>query len=217
MFSWHCGAACWAATGSMLQGLGALGAAGAVLYAATNAFPVYRRQKLEERRIAAAERVLTFAYRLADDLSAVCSPVVGAAELKRAAESLNQNGLTSGLLGEHAFSDACKAQALLQRLAERENNWNDFATIQVMARAHFEEQVEKLLKDLWKLRTIITSSAGPHVDPQRATSSDPAQLRDVFEVNIMKGAFHPIFAARLGLENLLLPIIRSEFRRKPYV
>ena len=111
-----------------------MGAVGAVVDVAATAFRVNGRKKLEDCRIVAADRVLMFAYRLADDLEASCNPRMAASELEIAAESIAQNSLTLGAIGEIAFADACKAKALLERLSEREKNWTDFAIVRVMAR-----------------------------------------------------------------------------------
>ena len=210
MLGLPCNAACWDATGSMLQGWGALAAVGAVIYAAANAFGAYRQQKLEDRRIDAAERILTFAYRLEDDLSAVISQHVSASELRRAADTLGQSGLTLGVLGKDAFLEACKAQAVLSRLLEREKGWTDFANIRVIARAHFDADVETCLNQLWSRREHIVASAAPYIDPERVAENPFG----IFEVNFLRAGF-PVFDARTLLENLLLPIIRSTYSSQP--
>ena len=55
----------WSALGAMLSGVGTIIGAGTVLDAALigrNTFKDWRRQKQEERRMAAAEQLLVIAY-----------------------------------------------------------------------------------------------------------------------------------------------------------
>ena len=53
----------WAATGSMLQGIGTIGGVGAVIWGAVKATDTWKQQKVAERRSDAAERILIATYK----------------------------------------------------------------------------------------------------------------------------------------------------------
>ena len=77
----------WSAVGSVLQGIGQIGAGVAIAFAAyvgRDTFSDWKRQKQEERRIEIAERVLTLAYRLRYDFHSVRAPLIDESELDEA-------------------------------------------------------------------------------------------------------------------------------------
>lgn len=82
---------CWSATGSMMSGWAAWAGVGAVIYAANGAFATYRRQKQEDRRIEAAEEILSFAYKFKRTLTGARSPGIFAHELARAEKTLTES------------------------------------------------------------------------------------------------------------------------------
>ncbi|WP_287882781.1 hypothetical protein [Paracoccus sp. (in: a-proteobacteria)] len=72
--------------GAVLQGIGSLAGAFAVGFAAwmaSNTFENWRRQKISERRIEQAERILTATYKVRRGLSQVRNPMIWAHELGR--------------------------------------------------------------------------------------------------------------------------------------
>jgi len=84
----------WQATGAMLQGLGTLLGAGAVLVAAklgANTFRSWKREKLAEKHIDQATLILTAAYRARRALGYVRGIMMWGHELTTAEEKLKEN------------------------------------------------------------------------------------------------------------------------------
>jgi hypothetical protein len=87
----------WVATSTWMQAWAGFTQAGAVVFVAykgADAFNAWRRQKIEERRIDAAERILTLAYRVRRALSSIRSPMMWASALEHAEKSLINEGHT---------------------------------------------------------------------------------------------------------------------------
>lgn len=85
----------WAATGTMLQGVGTVVGALAVIGAAiigSRTFDNWKRQKLAERHIEQAERILTATYKVRRGLSYVRNPAMWGHETDAAEEQLKANG-----------------------------------------------------------------------------------------------------------------------------
>jgi hypothetical protein len=79
----------------MLQGLGTMGGAIAVLAAAiigSTTFKSWKRQKMAERKAEQAERILTVAYKVRRDLSHVRSPAMWNHETDAAEAELKERG-----------------------------------------------------------------------------------------------------------------------------
>lgn len=77
--------------GTVLQGVGALAQAAAIgfaAYIASDTYKGWRKQKLSERRIEQAERILTAAYKARRALGQVRSPMMWAHEMNAAEELL---------------------------------------------------------------------------------------------------------------------------------
>jgi len=81
----------WVATGSMLQGVGTIAGAVAVIWAAnkgTDTYASWRKQQFSGRRFAEAERILTATYNAQNALKYVRGPLVEAAESIEAKDML---------------------------------------------------------------------------------------------------------------------------------
>jgi len=76
----------WAATGSFLGGIGALIAAGAAVFA-SRTFKDWKRQKVAERRMEHAEKILAAAYRAKYNLIELRSPIHSGMERESAGNS----------------------------------------------------------------------------------------------------------------------------------
>lgn len=78
----------WAATGAMLQGIGAIGGAGAVAFAAWYATKTWRHQKLAEHKREQAERILNATYVVQDTLERIRGSLIPPDKLQEATRSL---------------------------------------------------------------------------------------------------------------------------------
>lgn len=134
--------------GSVLQGIGTLAGACAVAYAAwtaSNTFDGWRRQKLSERRIEQAERILTAAYKARRALGYVRNPLMLAHELHAAREYLAKRDDWAGTDRKESL---VTAQAYYNRLSAVREERQAVEECLPMARALFGEKVEAALEVL---------------------------------------------------------------------
>lgn len=137
----------WSAVGSVLQGVGTLTGAIAVIVAAkvgSSTFDNWRQQKLSERRIEQAERILTATYKARRGLSYVRNPMIWAHELVAAEEKLKESG--NWPASENEQSRLKTAQAYYNRLNAELDNRRALEECQPMARALFSEELEKAME-----------------------------------------------------------------------
>src|SRR5688572_18119417 len=138
MFDFICTTtSCWEATGAMMSGWAALGGVAAVLIAAHKAsdtFKLYRRQRQEDRRIDAAERILTIAYSLKRKLQGVRSPMDFGGETEEAIAELTEAGRYLHLDAAEK-SRAETGQVILRRLQRQKDDWDQIFVAMPMARA----------------------------------------------------------------------------------
>ena len=136
----------WTAFGAVLSGtgtvIGALAVIGAAWFA-SNTFEGWRRQKLSERHIEQAERILTAAYKARRALGYVRNPLVLAHELNAAEAHLEkQDGWASSSRKQKLIT----AQAYYNRLNAALDERRAVEECLPMARALFGEPVEKALE-----------------------------------------------------------------------
>src|SRR5690349_14918467 len=92
----------WSTTGEMLQGVGSvLGpvAVGIAAWVGGNTFKSWRQQKLAERRIDQAERILTATYKVRRGLSHIRNPMMLAHEFDGAETNLKESGQWERVVG----------------------------------------------------------------------------------------------------------------------
>lgn len=131
----------WAATGAMLSGIGTVLVALAVMAAAViggSTFNSWRKQRIAERRMEQAERILTATYRVRDALSRVRSPAMWGHELENAEQALRDNGQWEKILGGDREKDRYRtAQAYYKRIADATTDRQLMEECQPVARAFF--------------------------------------------------------------------------------
>lgn len=136
----------WTALGAVLSGtgtvIGALAVIGAAWFA-SNTFDGWRRQKLSERHIEQAERILTAAYKARRALGNVRSPLILAHELQTAEEHLEKK---EGWASSSKKQKLITAQAYYNRLNAVLDERRAVEECLPMGRALFGEQVEKALE-----------------------------------------------------------------------
>lgn len=142
----------WAATGTMLQGIGTLVGALAVIVAAvigSRTFDNWKRQKLAERHIDQAERILTATYKVRRDLAMVRSPAMWSYEMDAGEERLKELGQWDKINGGDDERRRFRiTQAYYNRLASTRDDRLALEECQPMARALFGEKLEKALETL---------------------------------------------------------------------
>lgn len=142
----------WAAFGSVLSGAGTVLGAATVLIAAilgSKTYDSWRRQRLSERRIEQAERILTATYKARRGLSMVRSIMMLPHEIDAAEESLKASGEWDKIIGgqneQHKFA---VAQAYYNRLNSTKDVRLALEECQPMARALFGERLETAIETL---------------------------------------------------------------------
>jgi hypothetical protein len=154
--------------GSVLQGVGSLAGAFAVFYAAwlaSDTFESWRRQKLSERRIEQAERILTATYKARRGLSNVRSPMIWAHELDAAEEKLKE--LNKWPAGTADQTRSKTAQSYYNRLNEEFRHRQELEECQPMARALCGQELEQALATLnHQFHTIGVNIRAKHREPE---------------------------------------------------
>jgi hypothetical protein len=145
-----CGNIDWAATGTMLYGLGTILGALAIFGAAwlgSQTFNSWRLQNLSERKVKQAERILTATYKARRQLAYVRNGAMWAAELNKAEESLKAKGeIVTGDKRDHR--KLIEAQAYYNRLNDARDVRVELDECLPMARALFGHEVEQALEAL---------------------------------------------------------------------
>lgn len=206
---------CWDATGSMMQGWGTLAAVAVAAYAA-NTFRVWRRQRQEERRMEAAERILTVVYRLRDLLMIVRGTVIWERESKAAETDLAKQTWFMALPKEE--QDLHKeGHVVLRRLDRYKDELQQIFSLMPVALAFFGNDVEDQLLLVWKQVVVIQTSA----EAFGASFADPASRQDLRNA-LFAGNGQSVTEDKVtsdlkeaisALESVMLPIIRADYRR----
>ncbi|MEG3093347.1 hypothetical protein [Sphingomonas sp. PB1R3] len=155
----------WAATGAMLQGIGTLIGAIAVIAAAiigANTFDKWKQQKIAERKRDQAEKILTATYRVRRQLSAVRSPMMWAHETDKAQKDLEERGEWQKAASDADRKSLAVAQAYYDRLNRTKGDQAALEECQPMARALFgeelEQAIEKLLHQFWTVKVYVDAN-----------------------------------------------------------
>jgi hypothetical protein len=207
--------ACWDATGSMMQGWGAILAPIAIVYAAWKAadtFKAFRRQKQEERRIDAADHILTFAYKFKRALQAVRSPGIMAHELDAAEKRLKESwqGWDDKTTAEQ--QQLRTAQAIWGRLQSNNEIWGQIFEHMPKARALFGEEVEAQLQAFWTAYVEVETSCDMYAEDTGTDQEFTKKLRqDMWRRSKDDPVAKIVDEAIQQLEQLLLPIIRADY------
>ena len=209
----------WAATGTMLQGIGTLVGAVAVFAAAiigSRTFDNWKRQKLAERHIEQAERILTATYKVRRGLSMVRSTAMWNHETDAAEEQLKANGEWEKVWGgDDERKRLATAQAYYNRLKATRDDQRALEECQPMARAFFGEELEKAIEKLnhqfWSVKVYVDAN---HRDK---TGAD-AEFRKKIESTIWEGwpsaeenEVDQIIAKQIKIiEDACVPVLRLE-------
>lgn len=204
----------WAATGTMLQGWGTLIGAFAVIGAAVigaNTFNKWKEQKLAERKIELAERVLTATYKARRALQSVRAPVMWGHELKAATDKLREHPRWLAETDE-GKKRVTKAQAYYERLHRTIDVQQELEECQPLAHAFFDEalevEIEKLKHQFWMIETYVDAYASDReedpdftVEIRRALHASPTQTDDKISSDII--------SAVQTIQGTCLPILRD--------
>lgn len=209
----------WTATGAWMQAWAGFAQAGAVVFVAykgADAFKAWRRQKIEERRMQAAERILTVAYRMRRALSAIRHPMMWSGPLEAAEQKLLDKGYSFAGMSDGEKKKVVHAQAILDRIGGFSTEWDEMLEVTPLAKALFGAALESQLERLMRQRNMVAASAESYADDD---GSDPAftkQIRaDIWENLGTRNKSDDKIAAEIAeaissVEAVLLPILRTE-------
>ena len=205
----------WTAFGGVLSGIGTIVGAFAVIGAAilgSRTFENWRRQKLAERRIEQAERILTAAYKVRRALAYVRSPLMEAHELS-AAESHLEKQESWATVDADRKQRLVSAQGYYNRLNAVLDERRAVDECLPMARALFGEQVEKALELLNRQFHMVRIA----VDSNRWGGNDREFSRSLREdISSSSGSDRPnkmnvlIEEQVKQIEDALVPVLRLE-------
>jgi len=211
----------WAATGTMLQGVGTVIGAIAVYVAArigSQTFRSWRRQKLTERHIEQSERILTATYKVRRGLSYIRSPAIWDYEINEAEYQLKENGEWIETLDDIGKNRLATRKLYYNRLNRTIEDRNRLEECQPMARALFGEELESAIEQLNRQFWIVQTS----VD---ARGRNDGRLDDAFrhkiECAIWEGypskeenEVDRVIAAQVKrIEDICVPVIRLHIGR----
>lgn len=208
----------WAATGTMLQGIGTIGGAGAVVWAAikgANTFDAWRRQRLAERKQDQAERILTAAYKGRRALAYVRGVMMWGHELHAAEEQMKEKE-----------GWAAQTEARQKRLVTKQAFYNRINRVKderqaldeclAMARALFGEELEQAIEALNHQFWIVQVNADSYADDEYGTDADFTRKirRAMYAVTPMDGEVNEVTdameTAMATIERTCLPVLRLE-------
>lgn len=204
--------------GAVLQGVGALAQAFAIGFAAwvaSDTYKSWRKQKLSERRIEQAERILTATYKARRGLSYIRNPGMSAHELYTAEEKLKADGQWPALNDEQERLRT--AQAYYTRIAMEADTRRALEECQPMARALFGEELEKAIEKLnhqfHTVHVFVNANMRDRGDPDR-------DFRKKIDAAIFEGYPYDepnetdqTIAAQVKLiEDACVPVLRLEGR-----
>jgi hypothetical protein len=202
----------------MLQGIGTIGGAGAVVWAAikgANTFDAWRRQKLAERKQDQAERILTAAYKGRRALGYVRGVMMWAHELHAAEEEMKVKEGWAGQ-AEGRQERLVTAQALYNRINRTKDERDALDQCLPMARALFSEELEQAIDKLNNQFWIVQVDVDSYVDDENSTDAAFTQKirRGMYAIKPPEGEVNEVTDAMEAsvstIERICLPVLRLE-------
>ncbi|THD38319.1 MAG: hypothetical protein E7773_00770 [Sphingomonas sp.] len=205
----------WAATGSMLQGIGTIVGAGAVMWGAAKGTAAWKEQKRAERRLQMAEQILTATHRVRGAIAYVRGVMLWAHELNAAEEKLKEDAHWTSQT-QARQKRLITAQAYYTRLNNTRKDQDALVDCLPMARALFSEELEKAVETLnrqfWIIRTYVDAS----VDDEPGLDADFTQKirRAMYDIDPQEGEENEVTTAVNGavatIERICVPSLRLD-------
>lgn len=190
--------------GSVLQGVGSLANAFAIGFAAwlgTRTFATWRAQKLTERRMSEAERILTAVYEVRRALSVLRTRVVNPLELQQARRQLKEDDRLPDQ--EPHKERAIRTEAYRLRFLEASEARRSLDECKPMAKALFGEELETAINELDGLFSEVGLQLNLYLQPN--ITRPPDRQRQI-EETIWEG--YPS-----SVENAMDQVIDSKVHR----
>lgn len=208
----------WSATGTMLQGWGTLIGALAVIYAAkkgADTFEGWKQQKVTERRLEQAERILTATYRGRRALAYVRGVMMWGHELSAAEEKLKESPTEWSKYDEQKQRRLVTVQAYYNRLNRTKDEQQELDMCLPMARALFGEELEKAIEKLNHQFWIVQVDVDSYLDDNGQDQDFTKKIRrGMYDVKARQGETNELSDAIAGavatIEAICLPALRLE-------
>jgi len=208
----------WAATGTMLQGIGTIGGVGAVVWAAikgANTYGAWRTQKLAERKLDQAERILTATYKARRGLAYVRGVMMWGHELHAAEEQMKEKEGWDAQTKERQ-ERLVTAQAFYNRINRTKEERDALDECLPMARALFGEDLEQAIENLNRQFWIVQVNVDSYVDDEGGTDAEFTKKlrRGMYATSPPEGEVNEVTeamkAAVAMIERNCLPVLRLE-------
>lgn len=196
-----------------MSGWAAWGAVVAVLYTANRAFSTYRRQKQEDRRIEAADHILTFAYKFKRTMQGVRSPGILGFELTRAEQRLKESWKGWDQKAKAEQQQIITAQAMWGRLQDNKDTWAQIFEVMPRARALFGDEAEAQLQAFWTAYVQMETACDMYAEDSGNDPEFTKNLRgDMWSHSKGDPVAKIVDEAVARLEELLLSVIRADYK-----
>jgi hypothetical protein len=208
----------WSATGAMISALAAWAGVGAVIYAASkaeNVFAAWKRQKLEERRMDTAERMLSLTYEFEFGIPAIRAPFSSALEMEEAKKELVLAGFDlENLGGSRNINNLITAQVALSRIKQQSGSAEALFKTLPLAKVFFGEPASEMLRSLMAVRTKIMAAASTFSRLNVGQDGSRYELILWFggDENGEDLIADEVADLKSQIEELLLPVLRHEYR-----
>ena len=205
----------------MLQGWGTLIGALAVIYAAkkgADTFEGWKQQKVTERRLEQAERILTATYRGRRALAYVRGVMMWGHELGAAEEKLKESPAEWDKYEERKQRRLVTVQAYYNRLNRTKDEQQELDMCLPMARALFGEELEKAIEKLNHQFWIVQVDVDSYLDDDGQDQEFSKKIRrGMYDVKARQGETNELSDAIAGsvatIEAICLPALRLETKR----
>jgi gas vesicle protein len=164
----------------MVSGVGTLIGSAAVIFAAFKAGDAvtnWKRQKMAERKMEIAERILTASYRAQAALVRVRNPFMWAHEEYAAREKLEENAAFLGNTAERQ-KRLVVAQAYFDRIDKVREDRLPLDEMKPLAKVLFGDAVEDAIGDLdhqfWVIQTYVDEYIDQESPPPRGDGAEPS-------------------------------------------
>lgn len=209
----------WSATGEWMQAWAGFAQAiivGFAAWKAADTFNLWRKQKVEERRISSAIEVSSLIYRVRNALTASRAAGMTVRELEEATSRLLDSGIDLRSEPDTKRKKIIQAQVIFDRLDRFAETWNEMSRWQPISLALFGEGIEKALRDLWQEKVRIETAA-THFPSRISDKELKAEIELTLSAPRSDSGYKDVFAERVNAiiseaELTLLPIIRHEIK-----
>jgi len=157
----------WSATGTMLQGIGTIIGAVAVIIAAVvgnNTFNSWRQQQLFQRRMDLADRILTLAVRAKEEIQFIRAPIKFSSELDEAGTTLEANGFEKSKFDQAKWRQLENAQTTLIRVNRFQSTWTELQSIKHSAYVYFGKKVSDPIETILHQVHLIRIDADAYAE-----------------------------------------------------